>query len=77
MSGRRCTPRASPSPSAWAAVAGELSPESYLAEVAAGNRFDPTLTKQMALGFEVRGLLRDYAPDPETLGHAALIILWL
>lgn len=61
----------------YAAAAGALSPEAYLAEVAAGNRFDPTLTKQMALGFEVRGLLRDYAPDLETLGHAALIILWL
>ena len=54
-----------------------LSPEAYIAEVAAGLRFDPTVTKQMAVGFEVKGLLRDYAPDPETLGHAALIVLWL
>lgn len=61
----------------YAAAARDLSPEAYLEEVRAGNRLDPTLTKQMALGFEVRGLLRDYAPDPETLGHAALIVLWL
>ena len=54
-----------------------LSPEAYIAEVAAGQRFDPTVTKQMAVGFEVKDLLRDYAPDPETLGHAALIVQWL
>lgn len=58
-------------------VADRLSPEAYIAEVAAGLRMDPTVTKQMAVGFEVKGLLRDYAPDPETLGHAALIVLWL
>ncbi|HXC17175.1 MAG TPA: GNAT family N-acetyltransferase, partial [Holophagaceae bacterium] len=61
----------------YGSVADRLSPEAYIAEVAAGRRMDPTLTKQMAVGFEVKGLLRDYAPDPETLGHAALIVLWL
>ncbi len=61
----------------YAAVADRLSPEAYLAEVASGARNDPTVSKQMAVGFEVKGLLRDYAPDPETLGHAALIVLWL
>ena len=54
-----------------------MSPEEYLAEVAAGRLFDPTVSKQMAVGFQVRGLLRDYAPDPETLGHAALIVMEL
>lgn len=57
--------------------ADRLSPEAYLAEVAAGHLFDPTVSKQMAVGFQVRGLLRDYAPDPETLGHAALIVMEL
>ncbi len=61
----------------YAKVADRLSPEAYIAEVAAGRRMDPTVTKQMAVGFEVKGLLRGYAPDPETLGHAALIVLWL
>lgn len=61
----------------YRAVADQMGPEAYLAEVAAGKRMDPTVTKQMAVGFEVKGLLRDYAPDPETLGHAALIVLWL
>ncbi len=57
--------------------AERMSPEEYLAEVAAGRLFDPTVSKQMAVGFQVRGLLRDYAPDPETLGHAALIVMEL
>ncbi len=58
-------------------VAHQMTPEAYIAEVAEGRRTDPTVSKQMAVGFEVKGLLRDYAPDPETLGHAALIVLWL
>lgn len=57
--------------------AERMSPEDYLAEVAAGRLFDPTVSKQMAVGFQVRGLLRDYAADPETLGHAALIVMEL
>lgn len=58
-------------------LAHAMEPETYVAEVAAGRLFDPTLSKQIAVGFQVRGLLRDYAPDPETLGHAALIVLEL
>jgi len=57
--------------------ADRMSPEDYLAEVTSGRIFDPTVSKQMAVGFQVRGLLRDYAPDPETLGHAALIVMEL
>lgn len=50
-----------------------FTPEAYLLEVCAHRIYDPTLSKQLALGFVVRGLLRDYAPDPQTGGHAALI----
>ncbi|MFN7959091.1 MAG: GNAT family N-acetyltransferase [Holophagaceae bacterium] len=58
-------------------VAAEMSPEAYVEAVAAGRLFDPTLSKQLRIGFQVRGVLRDYAPDVETLGHAALIVLAL
>lgn len=58
-------------------VAGIMGPELYVEEVVQGERMDPTLSKQLKLGFEVRGILRDYAPDPETLGNHALIVLWL
>ncbi len=51
----------------------DLAPETYLDQVCRGILFDPTLSKQLALGFTVRGLLRHYAPDPQTGGHAALI----
>lgn len=55
--------------------AGEMTPEAYVAAVAEGKLFDSTLSKQIRVGFQVRGVLRDYAPDPETLGHAALIVM--
>lgn len=54
-----------------------LSPGAYLEAVTAGRIFDPTLSKQLMVGFRVLGLLPDYAPDPETRGHAALILMEL
>lgn len=56
-------------------VADQMTPEDYVNAVAKGDLFDPTLSKQLKVGFKVRGVLLDYAPDPETLGHAALIVL--
>lgn len=58
-------------------VATDMSPEAYVEAVVAGRLFDPTLSKQIGLGFQVRGVLRDYAHDVETLGHAALIVMEL
>jgi len=55
-------------------VAGWYTPEEYIHKVVAGELHDPTLSKQLALGFRVAGVLLDYAYDHETLGHAALII---
>lgn len=57
--------------------AHRMSLEAYVEAVVAGRIFDSTLTKQLRVGFQVRGVLRDYAPDPETLGHAALIVMEL
>lgn len=57
--------------------AAELSPEAYVEAVVAGRVFDPTLSKQLHVGFQARGVLRDYAHDVETLGHAALIVMEL
>jgi GNAT superfamily N-acetyltransferase len=56
-------------------VAGLLGIDEYLTAVQKGWLFDPTLSKQLHMGFEVRGVLKDYAPDPETFGYAALIQL--
>lgn len=55
-------------------MAGWYTPEEYVGKVVAGEYRDPTLSKQLALGFKVVGVLRDYAYDHETLGHAALIV---
>lgn len=54
-----------------------LSPEDYLALVERGLIFDPTLSKQLRLGFSLQGLLRDYISDPESAGCAALILMEL
>jgi GNAT superfamily N-acetyltransferase len=54
-----------------------LAPESYLALVGRGLIFDPTLSKQLRLGFYLRGLLPDYISDPESADHAALIAMEL
>lgn len=58
-------------------MAAEMTPEAYVAAVAEGRIFDPTLSKQIRVGFQVRGVLRDYAHDVETMGHAALILMEL
>ena len=56
-------------------LADRMTLEDYVNAVTRSEIFDPTLSKQLKVGFQVQGVLRDYAPDPETLGHAALIVL--
>ncbi|HTL97523.1 MAG TPA: GNAT family N-acetyltransferase [Holophagaceae bacterium] len=55
-------------------VAHLLSPETYLKEVAAGLRFDPTLSKQLKLGFRALCVLPGYLADVESLDNAVLIV---
>jgi GNAT superfamily N-acetyltransferase len=50
-----------------------LDPKSYLALVERGLLFDPTLSKQLRLGFRLHGLLPNYISDPESMDCAALI----
>ncbi|MEO8478645.1 MAG: GNAT family N-acetyltransferase [Gemmatimonadota bacterium] len=55
-------------------VATVLSPESYVAQVVAGKRRDPTLSFQLRRGFEVIKVIGDYLRnDAESLGWAAVI----
>jgi len=51
--------------------------QSYLALIERGLIFDPTLSKQLRLGFILRGLLRNYISDPESVDCAALISMEL
>ena len=57
----------------FSALAGQISPHEYLEKVIAGRLFDPTLSKQIKMGFVVCALLENYSPDPETMNFAALI----
>lgn len=54
-----------------------LEPAAYLALVERGLIYDPTLSKQLRLGFHVRGLLTHYISDPESSDCAALIAMEL
>ena len=52
-----------------------LSVEEYVAKIAARELYDPTLAFQIANGFEVLGVIRDYMTD-EVTGNAASLIVW-
>lgn len=54
--------------------ADRLSPEEYAAAVSAGRISDPTLSFQIARGFRIVGVARNYLRnDPPSRGHAAVI----
>ena len=53
---------------------GDLSPQDYVALVVSKEIIDSTLTSQLANGFVIRKILRDYLPeDVESGGHAVLM----
>ncbi len=56
-------------------LAGEMSADTYYASVVAGERSDPTVSVQMGLGFEPRGLVRGYVDDPGCGNCGALLVL--
>lgn len=53
---------------------GSMPVQEYVAKVVAGELSDPTLSFQLANGFEVRGLLENYLEDEADDGWAALIV---
>ncbi|TVP55321.1 MAG: GNAT family N-acetyltransferase [Gemmatimonadales bacterium] len=55
-------------------VASEVTPEAYVESVVRGERTDPTLSFQLAMGFEVLGVARNYLEiDLESMGAAAIV----
>jgi GNAT superfamily N-acetyltransferase len=52
----------------------QMSVHDYVAQVLAGELFDPTLTFQLKEGFEVRGLLANYLEDSASDNWATLIV---
>ena len=59
----------------YGAVKDRMSAEEYYRRLADGTVNDPTLSAQMKIGFELRGLLPNYVHDPVCGDYAVLIVL--
>jgi GNAT superfamily N-acetyltransferase len=59
----------------YGAVKDRMSAEEYYRRLADGSINDPTLSAQMKIGFELRGLLPHYVHDPVCDDYAVLIVL--
>ena len=62
-------------PSGFGALAGTMRAEDYYAELVAGRRTDPTISMQLKIGFEPRGLIADYIDDPVCAGYGVVLVL--
>lgn len=62
-------------PSGYGAVKDAMTADAYYAELLAGTRTDPTISAQLKIGFEMRGLLADYINDPVCAGYGILLVL--
>jgi hypothetical protein len=51
-----------------------MTAQEYVDAVVKGELTDPTLTMQIANGFEVRGVIADYVDDETTDGWASFIV---
>lgn len=58
----------------YAAHSRSMSVREYVAKVAAGELRDPTLSFQIANGFEALGVIEGYMTDPATNDEASLIV---
>lgn len=58
----------------YAAVAHEVTPHEYVRQVAAGERFDNNLSKQIKIGFRVCDLIPNYVNDEASLGWGVMIV---
>jgi GNAT superfamily N-acetyltransferase len=61
--------------SGYGAVKDRVSAEEYYAGLVSGRINDPTLSMQQKIGFEFRGLLKDYLQDPVCDNYGVLIVL--
>jgi len=55
-------------------VKDKMSVEEYFEKVRSGEMFDPTVSVQQKIGFEIVGLMKDYVHDP-TCGNAGAVIV--
>ncbi len=59
----------------YGALKGEMSAQAYYDSLLRGERRDPTISAQMSVGFEPRGLLPDYLNDPVCDNYGVLLVL--
>lgn len=59
----------------YGALKERMSAQAYYEALRAGRLSDPTLSAQMKIGFELRGLLADYLDDPVCDNYSVLIVL--
>lgn len=59
----------------YGAVKDQMSAEAYYEELVAGKRDDPTISAQIHLGFEPRGLVPGYLNDPVCDSYGVLLVL--
>lgn len=62
-------------PSGYGACKRELTAEAYYAELLAGTRSDPTISAQLKIGFEPRGLIENYLDDPVCDNYGVVLVL--
>jgi len=62
-------------PSGYGALTASLSADQYYAELVAGTRVDPTISAQLRIGFQPRGLVPGYINDPVCDGYGVVLVL--
>lgn len=61
--------------SGYGSIKHKMSAEEYYQGLVTGRITDPTLSMQQRVGFEFRGLLKDYLSDPVCDNYSVLIVL--
>ena len=59
----------------YGAYKGQMAVDAYVAQVVAGEIFDPTVSIQLKRGFKVHGIIENYVDDP-TCDNKAVFIVW-
>lgn len=59
----------------YSEVKGRISVQRYYERVISGATYDPTISTQMRVGFEPRGLIENYLRDPVCDGWGVLMVL--
>jgi len=62
-------------PSGYGALQQQMTAEAYVAELREGARQDPTISAQLRIGFEIRGVIPGYIKDPVCAGYGIVLVL--